>query len=455
MTGAIGQARGTPGGERQSASGLPAPSQHLADIHRFQGGEEAFVWGLDAETGAPWLLMDGSANEHRSYVRSSIVCPVPGCSAALTTVARSRGRDGLKHIAHSGGHSRESIDHANGCAAIESWLRLKYPKSTVNREEYSDPTGERRADIMITSPSGARIAFEVQYSALTPDAWKARHASYRSQGIVDVWLWGHRGPQMHRGSSGHISLTPAQEALVAEDLPLLFINPEQQTVAIGTTLLIIPPHGDGGPRPAVRGWSDTRRTELWIDRLVDYGVRYPAGITSVPLAEFRRNTIQAREAHLAAAEARRQREEEHRRLAAARLIEHRAQREPLARAIVEAFATVDRWNRSEAHRLIAEYMKGHALRPVDVYASGDGRGPWFMRWQAIIYFDLVVGRTGEITTRSAYDQVIARGANMGQPDAFTLIARYLHQLEDDGYLTYVRSIGRYPVFKPTLNGCWR
>ena len=61
----------------------------------------------------------------------------------------------------------------------------------VVKAEERTTTGERRADVMLTSPTGRQVAFEVQYAPLTVKAWRGRHRSYRAAGIVDVWLFGH------------------------------------------------------------------------------------------------------------------------------------------------------------------------------------------------------------------------------------------------------------------------
>ena len=44
--------------------------------------------------------------------------------------------------------------------------------------------------VMITAPSGQRIAFEIQYSPIKPEKWRERHDSYVEQGIRDIWLLG-------------------------------------------------------------------------------------------------------------------------------------------------------------------------------------------------------------------------------------------------------------------------
>lgn len=188
---------------------------HKTELATFQEGERVFVWGHDKVADGMWFLEEGTASEHRSFVNDRIVCPVPGCAAKLTTHHRTNKRDGLVHYSGTGGHSKESLFHSQGCALIESWLRKKYPKSKAQREEYTNEAGVRRADVLLTAPTNQRVAFEVQYSALTPDAWRARHDSYCVQGIVGVWLFGHIGAQLKVDSDGRLKANPTHEAVVA------------------------------------------------------------------------------------------------------------------------------------------------------------------------------------------------------------------------------------------------
>ncbi|WP_432432648.1 competence protein CoiA family protein [Cryobacterium breve] len=106
-------------------------------------------------------------------------------------------------MSDGGGHSRESIFHSQGCALVEEWLRREFPNSHVQREEYTNELGERRADVLLTGPAGDRVAFEIQYSPITPDAWRNRHESYRRQHIADVWLFGHTGKQLQAPPRRH------------------------------------------------------------------------------------------------------------------------------------------------------------------------------------------------------------------------------------------------------------
>jgi hypothetical protein len=204
---------------------------HAPALHSFQDGEERFVWGRHSQSDELWKLEEGQAHEQRSFVNANIVCPVPGCpTPKLTTVARHGHRHGLRHFESHGGHGPESFAHSQGCALVESWLKGKFPRAIVKREEYSNEAGDRRADVMMTNPvTGRRVAFEIQYSPITVDEWTRRHDSYRSQGITDVWLFGHTSKQMKITSSGKLKLSPTHEAVIQSGSPLFYINPFYET----------------------------------------------------------------------------------------------------------------------------------------------------------------------------------------------------------------------------------
>lgn len=207
---------------------------HTADeISAFLDGETRLIAAAyRADLGAPlFVLQDGSARQQRVWAKSELRCFIPDCPAPdLTTVARRRGRDGFRHLAHgAGGHSPESFHHIQGKAVVAAWLSRTYPSVRITVEAATDSQRSRVADVMLVA-GGVRYAFEVQYASLSPDEWEARHRSYQDAGIIDVWLWGHTSRQLKKGRrdqlEGEFRLTPTQEALRDAGLQLLWINPE-------------------------------------------------------------------------------------------------------------------------------------------------------------------------------------------------------------------------------------
>ena len=185
----------------------------------------------------------GTAEEFRERTRSGeLTCVVPDClEPRLSAVNRGNRRHGFSHQAGAGSHSGMGLDHLQSQLLVADWLRLKYPGYNIELEETTQDN-RRRADVMLTSPSGRKAAFEVQYAPIAPAKWQERHDSYRNLGIVDVWLWGHTLPQLRRerGSDEVVELKPTHEAVARAGLPLLWINPELGQIGTITQTRSIP-----------------------------------------------------------------------------------------------------------------------------------------------------------------------------------------------------------------------
>lgn len=218
-----------------------------------------------------YILEDGTAREIRDWARTNLCCPFPDCpQPQFKTVARApRRRDGFSHLSGAHKHAPESINHMQGKAVIAAWLTKLLGSGAVKVEMATDTQRSRVADVMAVLPSGQRVAFEIQYAALSVQQWVARHESYRAQGIIDVWLWGHtslRSPR-HRpngrdGSDVTRFTVPDVQFQVREaGLPLLFLNPERGAIAV-----------------AVNEWQNDwtfvfeRETELVVNKLGAYAV---------------------------------------------------------------------------------------------------------------------------------------------------------------------------------------
>lgn len=211
-----------------------------AQISAFLDGDPRLIAAAyrDRLPGSPlYVLQDGEAESVREWAKSQLMCPLPGCPAPdLTVVSRfPRRRDGFRHGAGAGNHSAESIHHLQGKAVISQWLASLIGADRVEAEAASDTQRRRVADVMATLPSGQRIAFEIQYASLSVAGWRRRHESYRDQGIVDVWLWGHTRLSDARVPPGgdRFGLTDVLDELAQHSLPVLFINPGRAQVGIG------------------------------------------------------------------------------------------------------------------------------------------------------------------------------------------------------------------------------
>jgi hypothetical protein len=69
-------------------------------------------------------------------------------------------------------------------------------------------------DVLVVFPDGRRFAFEIQYAPLTIDAWRARHAGYRAQDIVDIWLFGHIPPHLRVARTRLLATGPTSWRLI-------------------------------------------------------------------------------------------------------------------------------------------------------------------------------------------------------------------------------------------------
>ncbi len=107
-----------------------------------------------------------------------------------------RGRIGgvrRRHFAHppgmapAGGHSPETAWHWEVKHRLSCWARESAGASA--RVEAWTADGRRRSDVAVTFPGGARMAIEVQLSAMTDTELLARRADYACTGTVLVWVW--------------------------------------------------------------------------------------------------------------------------------------------------------------------------------------------------------------------------------------------------------------------------
>ena len=288
----------------------------------------------------------------------------------------------------------------------------------------------------------------MQYSPLTPDAWRHRHDSYRRQGIVDVWLFGHTGKQLKFDSDEFLKLSPTHEAVLHSRSALFFLNPELERVgvAVGEDDRYSVEHESyWGERTVV--WDMSRRAVLQLLPLGESRPSMVRGLTSDWLSalyeqtdELRTHNIDAR-ARAAENQERRVREKAQRKK---RWAEERGEVHWRIRA---ALGNVERWSRSEALALIRGYFSGYLAGRIETKPDG-----LLVRWQCVVYFDFIAGYDKPFGVRDAYQQIVRRGVNMGQPDAFKIISRYLYRLEDAGYLERAASVGKFPVFVATESG---
>lgn len=262
----------------------------------FQNGERALVFARHRDDPSAPLFhidYDGATKAVKARTREHLECFMPDCAdRRLKAVHRSTKRDGFSHMPGSGGHSPESLFHHQSKALIASWVKRDWPDVRVD-VELATETRDRIADVMLTWVDGARVAVEIQYSAITVDDWIERHLSYRAQGIVDVWLFGHTGKHMRTSNMGQVSLAPVHEAVVTAGLPLFWINPITAQIGIVSRdrrAITLPGYGwerqtyDDGwdvrslPVPIGRGKGDLHVVGLDQCQPTPDGIRVPAWV---------------------------------------------------------------------------------------------------------------------------------------------------------------------------------
>lgn len=442
---------------------LQLADTHKKDLASFQGGESIFVWGHDTVADQMWFLDEDTAKEQRPFVKQQVVCPVPGCGAKLTTAHRSKKRDGLVHYSGTGGHSKESVFHSQGCALIEGWLREKYPNSHAQREEYTNESGERRADVLLTADTGERVAFEVQYSALTPDAWQRRHDSYREQGIVDVWLFGHTGAQLKIDKDGILKRNPTHDAVIRSGSALMFINPIEQMIGIVSDVeLAYDAETDDYSGREYDVWDSLgHEPELKIVVLSGLEATRWKGLRGGWLGHLYSQTAELRE-HNNSERARRAQIEETQRKAAeakkrvaeAKQKSWEARRIPQQYRIRIGLRDKGRWSRSEALAEIITYFDGYRRNRIDLINDPGAAPGLLLRWQCVIYFSLIAGQAKPFGTTNAVQALKTHRIATGQTDLFRTTTRWLYELETEGYLERAQSDTKYPAWQPTISGAW-
>ncbi|WP_406736751.1 competence protein CoiA [Thioclava sp. GXIMD4215] len=114
------------------------------------------------------------------------------CPQCRREVMLKKGRKVVHHFAHrppttcswARGETREHMEAKTlvSHAAKSRGLRteVEFVVSTL--------PGDRRADVMVWSPQGQPIAFELQHTSIGPDEIERRAFSYASAGISQIWV---------------------------------------------------------------------------------------------------------------------------------------------------------------------------------------------------------------------------------------------------------------------------
>jgi hypothetical protein len=432
---------------------------HRNVLAEFQDGEPRMVYARDrTRAGARFFLQDGCVtDELREYTRANLECIVPGCpDPRLKVVKRSRARDGFSHFSGAGGHSAETVFHQQAKALLVRWVQATYPTLTV-AEEVPLAGRERQADVLVTWLSGQMLAFEFQHSALHPDKWRERHASYSAMGVADVWLLGNNSHHLvaaryptAASASDQIALTPLQDEILAAGKAVLWLNPVDETVGFAYALERVTLDGkdrywrvpvESGDVNAVFTTCPLTDCELTPDGIVLPPARALASNKEEWLAakaEADRRAAEEAERRRAAQEAvRKQQREKERAEVAEReqaAAKNAARREEAIR--LRELRHQDWLASPMRERIISKY--GVIPTPIAAQTQPDnGVFAYPEEWHALLYKALIHGRIGQqFTIGDVYKTLAAAGIglhNDKRARARSVLA-YLEVLQGLGYL---------------------
>ena len=136
----VGQS-GAVGGARHHGP-VPRSAHAPATLAEFQDGEQRLLFAR--YRGRPdvdlYYLQDGTANRIRDWARTHLECFLPDCPDRwLTTVARSRGRDGFLHRGGAGRHEPEGLFHQQAKALLLRWAARFLPTWSSRRKSAPPP----------------------------------------------------------------------------------------------------------------------------------------------------------------------------------------------------------------------------------------------------------------------------------------------------------------------------
>ena len=380
---------------------------------------------------APLVFMDiGAARRLRAECDAGhLVCPVPGCGDPRLIARGGSRRDHFahRHVVDAIAHAPERWYHLCGKHLIGDWARRHYPEARVQVDHEAVDNGQV-PDVLVVFPDGRRFAFEVQYAPLTIDAWHARHAGYRAQGIVDSWLFGHIPPHLRaaRGRPGEPPRFVFSQLLEALELSggiARWIDPDAR--AIRTPLHAL---GWRRARSPSGAWLLVEAPTEPLDAccLDNDGLRAPADTAQAVL----------RAEHLAELA----REVAHRRVRSQQVDEHRRavvvyeQRRRLAlEAAWEVYRCAKFTDPNDVPTIIGE-VGAHDAGIADYLPA---------HWHARLFEDLIQGRIGgTFTCARAVAPFLASPA--ARPAAvYRALSGYLERLRRAGYVDYRANAAGY------------
>jgi hypothetical protein len=398
------------------------------------------LFALDRETKLIVQLPNGKADSFRDGCRSGrFVCPLESCdSPEYTAVGGASRRHHFRHRAPAaGGHAPETWLHEMAKHVLAQHLQERYPAAQVYADTKSVDGGQR-PDVLVEI-DGHRLAFEVQYSAITIADWKKRHEGYAAAGIRDVWLFGNRVPHFRQARTlPHdfaISLSDLLWAVNHAGMHVRFIGPDALAVA---TVLV--ESGDRSDRSLQRfkfaldplasceitdGWfvvpTDARENEARAQREAEQRLLDEEWRRDREAWEAERQRREAQRARRAADDARRERDAH--KIAAFRERRRREQEQ--------------KWTQAEPWFL---ELVGLAETPLIITREIRGdRGIWMhpAHWHAQLYWERLHRKVGSsFSFKQAGRRWYRSQGDKGKRGVTIALTAYLWQLKRRGFVEF-------------------
>lgn len=142
-------------------------------------------------------LRDGERVEAAGAIKGpAYVCPE--CKGA---VILKQGTRKVEHFAHKPPSCEwgkgETAEHMGAKLALQAAFRVRGLRAEVEWPVLSSG-GNRRADVVVWSPTGKLFAFEVQHQPIEPDEIARRTEAYLAARIPVVWISLHRDRDLWR-----------------------------------------------------------------------------------------------------------------------------------------------------------------------------------------------------------------------------------------------------------------
>lgn len=369
-------------------------------------------------------IREGEADALRPDCRAGhLICPIPGCKDPRYTTKGGSKRDHFAHLSAQTDrrHSIEGRCHFFAKELIGQWLKCSYQGASVHVDDEPVDNGQR-PDVLAKFPDGRTFAFEVQYSPITEAEWRRRHAGYKAEGIIDVWLFGHVPPHLRAANSDsdcdRFVLTDLIASLGRSGYRVRWIDPDGQTVAsraIESECRTIYPE------------SGLPRIGISLDQL---------SACRLEGREFRTPTDDRAERLLREAQKRAEEEQAAREAAEKHRHEQELKREQLRESLQAA--ELARW--SEVEKVLIETYG--AVPPIIAEPTKAERalfGYHPCHWRAIVFACLMNGKVGRVFTYKEVLRLFVSHPSFNKEAGQKAITAFLFKLKRQGYVDFVNS----------------